>query len=283
MKFANTRLDDLTKLELKDSEFNKVRTMLYDYCGINMQEGKEALVKARLLKRIRVLGLGSFRDYFKYIESDNSGGEFLSLVDVLTTNKTSFFRESAHFDFIRTDILPSLTNRSVKWWSAGCSSGEEPISCAITWQEEQEAGMSGNVKIMATDISQPVLQKAKIGEYPAESFRGIPGFVLNKYFDNVSKDSGRYRVKPEIRSMISYGRLNLKEHWPMKGPFHIIMCRNVMIYFNRETQQKLVSRFHSLLEPGGYLFLGHSENISGNNKLFTNIRPAVYQKRKGGF
>jgi chemotaxis protein methyltransferase CheR len=278
MSVFQNQAADLTRIELQQSEFNKVRTMLHDYCGIYIQEGKEALVKARLLKRIRFLKLSSIRGYLDYMEHDASGAEFLNLVDVLTTNKTSFFRENQHFDFLRTEVLPKVQDRSLKWWSAGCSSGEEPITCAITWLEERKENARGSLKILATDISQQVLQTGKQGVYTADRFQGLPGFVVNRYFSKIPGNPPAYQLKPDVRRMISYARLNLKESWPMNGPFHVIMCRNVMIYFNRETQQQLVSRFQQMLEPGGYLFLGHSEGLQGSNPNLRNIRPAVYQK-----
>ncbi|MDG5766761.1 protein-glutamate O-methyltransferase CheR [Balneolales bacterium ANBcel1] len=279
MKIQTAPTADLTRLELKSSEFKKVSTLLYDYCGINMHEGKEALVRARLLKRIRKLGLGSFKEYFDYVESDNAGAEFLSLVDVLTTNKTSFFRESAHFDFIRKEVIPEIRDRHVTWWSAGCSSGEEPVSWAITWLEERVAGHRGSARILATDISSIVLNKAKAGIYPVEHIKGIPEYIRKRYFIKNPADPLTCRITDEVRSMIRYGRLNLKEQWPMKGPFHIIMCRNVMIYFDQPTQKKLIDRFVNMLEPGGYLFLGHSETISGTHSGLKNVRPAVYRKK----
>ncbi len=256
-----------------------VRKRLLDYCGIDISDGKEALVKARILKRIRRLGVRNFEDYFDYIEMDKSGAEFLALVDVLTTNKTSFFRESTHFDFIRSEIIPEIRNRNVTWWSAGCSSGEEPVSWAITYLEEKKAGTGGSVRILGTDISGTVLQKAKRGLYAQELLNGIPGFIRKRYFKKSSVDPDKYEVAEKVRSMIRYGRLNLKDSWPMSGPFHIIMCRNVMIYFNRSTQEKLIDRFYNMLEPGGYLFLGHSESISGNHSGMTNVKPAVYRKK----
>lgn len=263
-------------LDLRKSEFQKVRSMLYDYCGINLHDGKEALVRARLMKRIRKLGMNSFEEYLNFLETDESGAEFLSLVDVLTTNKTSFFRENEHFDFIRREVIPNMAGRHVKWWSAGCSSGEEPVTCSIILQEEKSAMPGAAVKILATDISRDVLQVARTGIYTDQRLSEIPASLRSKYF--VKVEEGKYGVNNSVRQMITYGRLNLQESWPMRGPFHVIMCRNVMIYFNRQTQQELVSRFYNILEPGGYLFLGHSESVTGGNHGFTNIRPAVYQK-----
>ncbi len=280
MAFGKTT-SDISYRTLDKEDFQRVRSMLHEYCGIYLNEGKEALVRARLMKRIRKLGIGSFWEYLDFVESDESGAEFLSLVDVLTTNKTSFFRENQHFDFIRDEILPNMKSRSCKWWSAGCSSGEEPVTMAITLLENQRYRTDYSVKILATDLSRDVLRKAKDGIYTRDRLADIPGPLLNKYFKKDPDNNLSHVVAPKVQDMITYGRLNLKDNWPMKGPFHVIMCRNVMIYFNRETQANLVSRFYNLLEPGGYLFLGHSESVGGNNHGFANIRPAVYQKKGG--
>lgn len=261
-------------MKLKQAEFDKIREQIYDYCGINLHEGKHALVRARVMKRIRKLGLQNFSEYVSYLDQDNSGREFLSLVDVLTTNKTSFFRESKHFDFIRSDVIPEMRGRNVKWWSAGCSTGEEPVTCAIVLREQNVPAR--NVKILATDLSRDVLKVAKRGVYPAQNLASMSPSIRRKYF--AKANDGRLSVHSEIHDMITYGRLNLKKKWPLSGPFHVIMCRNVMIYFNRETQQKLVSRFYDLLEPGGYLFLGHSESVASADERFDNICPAVYRK-----
>jgi len=250
--------------------------MLYDYCGIYLNEGKEALVRARLMKRVRKLGLGSFLEYLDYIEADETGGEFLSLVDVLTTNKTSFFREKQHFDYLVENVIPTMDGREYKWWSAGCSSGEEPVTLAMTLYEQQAFRRQFSVKMLATDLSRDILQTAKSGVYSPDKIRGMPEYYLQKYF---SRHEQGAEIKPAVRDLITYGRLNLLDKWPMSGPFHMIMCRNVMIYFNRETQMELVSKFYDLLEPGGYLFLGHSESVSGRDHGFKNVSPAAYQKQ----
>lgn len=266
----------LSGLKLTDDEFQQVRRVIYDYSGIYINEGKEALVQSRLMKRVRKTGVRSFSEYFNYIDRDESGAEFLAFVDVITTNKTSFFREVKHFEFIQQKILPEMRGRNVKWWSAGCSSGEEPITTAITLIEgKKEAGWN-EVKILSTDISTKVLEIARQGIYPDTRMGDVPEFIKEKYFDRDS--SGMYKVKRNVREMITYGRLNLNADWPLKGPFQVIMCRNVMIYFNRQTQSKIVEKFHRLLEPGGYLFLGHSEGLSKETRGFKNLAPAVYQK-----
>lgn len=271
-----SNLDNVSQISLGKNEFNRVRKMLHSYSGIYLHEGKEALVRARLMKRVRKLGMGSFWEYLDFVETDETGGEFLSLVDVLTTNKTSFFREKQHYDFLVEEIIPQMSGREYKWWSAGCSSGEEPITLAMTLLEQKEFMRKFSVKMMATDLSRDILQRAKSGVYPPEKIRDLPEYFLQKYF--YQQEEG-FEVKPVVRELITYGRLNLLERWPMKGPFHVIMCRNVMIYFNRQTQMELVSKFYDLLEPGGYLFLGHSESVSGKDHGFVNINPAVYQKK----
>lgn len=263
-------------MTLKDSDFQKVRSMLHAYSGIYLHEGKQALVRARLMKRIRKLKMTSFGEYLDYLEGDENDGEFLALVDVLTTNKTSFFRENKHFDFIRKEVIPNMAGRRVKWWSAGCSTGEEPVTCAITLLEEERNLPGTTVRILGTDLSREVLQVAKAGVYSPKKVGDVPDTIRKKYFSKL--ETGSYKINNRVRDMITYGRLNLQESWPLKGPFHVIMCRNVMIYFNRQTQQELVRSFYDILEPGGYLFLGHSESVSGSNHGFVNIRPAVYQK-----
>lgn len=267
----------LAGMTLKDKDFQRVREMIYTYCGISINEGKEALVQSRLMKRIRKLGLGSFTEYLDMIEHSVGSDEFLSFVDVLTTNKTHFFRESKHFDFIEEHILPFTAGKNLKWWSAGCSTGEEPITAAMTLLEARNKSKWNSVKILATDISRDVIKVAKEGVYNHNKIGDIPPVLLKKYFTDLGQ--GGYRVNEPIRNMITYGRLNLTDKWPLKGGFQVIMCRNVMIYFNRQTQEDIVRKFHTMLEPGGYLFLGHSESIPANALGFQNVAPAAYKKR----
>lgn len=272
-----TQFRSLSGMTLKNEDFQRVRSMIYAYCGISINEGKEALVQSRLMKRIRKLGLGSFTEYLDLIEHNTSTDEFLSFVDVLTTNKTNFFRENKHFEYIEQHILPATSGKSLKWWSAGCSTGEEPITAAITLMEARNRVKWNSAKILATDISRDVIKVAKEGIYTHNKIGDVPSHLLNKYFTDLGQ--GNYRVNEQIKNMITYGRLNLTDKWPLKGGFQIIMCRNVMIYFNRQTQEDIVRKFHSLLEPGGYLFLGHSESIPANELGFQNVAPAAYRKR----
>lgn len=267
-----------SKTDLTLSEFEQIRKIVYDYCGINLHEGKQALVRGRLMKRLRSLQLSNFTEYLNYLETDESREEFSQFIDILTTNKTSFFRESSHFEFIEKEIIPGIGSRPLKWWSAGCSSGEEPITMAMILKEGLNMAGKPPVKILATDLSSEVVQIAKLGVYHREKLKGIPDYLLKKYFKPSPDQNDHFIVDDKVKDLIRYGRLNLLNRWPMKGPFHIIMCRNVMIYFDKETQRRLVERFYHLLEPGGYLFIGHSESVTNKEIGLRTVLPAAYQK-----
>jgi len=253
--------------------------MIYQICGINLHEGKEALVRFRLLKRLRALGMESFEEYIDFLEHDSAGKEICLLIDVMTTNKTNFFREINHFNYLREKVLPDLTGSHLRFWSAGCSSGEEPFSLAIVLREEIANIDRMDIKILATDISFKMLEKVHQACYSQEMLGDIPPLLLQKYFIRLQNESTTlYQVKDEIRAMVRIGRLNLIDSWPMKGLFHVIFCRNVMIYFDRQTQQELINRFWAYLHTGGYLFLGHSESLSAISHKFKYMKPAVYRK-----
>lgn len=270
---------DLLSLELNKTQFEKISRLLYRLCGITLYSGKEELVKARLIKRLRELEMRDFEQYIRYVERDSSGNELTIMTDMLTTNKTSFFREPQHFDYLRQHILPLLKERKVWFWSAGCSSGEEPFSLAILLREELPAMYRHDVRILSTDISVRMVKKAREAVYEQERLQGIPSQFLEKYFTCVKTKSRRvYRVNNNIRAMVRVARLNLMEEWPMKGLFNVIFCRNVMIYFDKPTRQKLIRRFWELIGPGGHLFIGHSESLSGLSHEFRYVQPAVYMK-----
>lgn len=262
---------------LTNADFQRVKKIIHAYCGIFINDGKEALVQSRLTKRMRKLNIDSFNEYLNLVESDQPSGEFLSFVDVLTTNKTSFYRENKHFEFIKQVLYPNMKGRNVKWWSAGCSSGEEPITLAMNLLEAQSQIQYRSVKILATDISRDVLHVAKSGVYQRHKITDVPNHLLHKYFEQSGSDA--VKVSDKVRSMITYGRLNLTDRFPLKGDFQMIMCRNVMIYFNRQTQEEIIQKFRALLEPNGFLFLGHSESMNASKLGFNNVAPAVYQKK----
>ncbi|HAO21844.1 MAG TPA: hypothetical protein DCQ37_16095 [Desulfobacteraceae bacterium] len=271
---------NLMSIELTENQFQTVSRLVYDLCGINLKDGKQALVKARLMKRLRALNMESFAEYLRYIESGSGAGEISSMIDVITTNKTSFFRESEHFQFFSEAVLPEIKKQhKMRFWIAACSSGEEAFTLALVLREALSDADLRDVKILATDISLRMLEKARKAVYNKEMIRDMSVQMVQKYFVRLGhEDSSDYQLKNTIRDMVKIARLNLMDTWPMKGLFQVIFCRNVMIYFDRNTQQNLVNRFWDFLEPGGYLFVGHSEGLSAISHRFRYVRPAVYRK-----
>lgn len=270
---------NLMSIELSEKQFLKISQLVYRRCGINLREGKEALVRARLMKRLRALELDDFQQYIKYLESDKTEKELHLMLDLITTNKTSFFREPEHFDYLRQKIVPELKEKRLRLWCAGCSSGEEPFSLAMLLRQEVSDIDGKDIRILATDISLRMLDRARKAQYGAETVSDLPRSFLQKYFARTPNGSSRqYQVKDEVRAMVRLAKLNLMESWPMKGPFNVIFCRNVMIYFDKATQQSLVKRFGNLLESGGYLFVGHSESLSAISHNLRYVQPAVYRK-----
>jgi chemotaxis protein methyltransferase CheR len=263
--------------ELTAAQFGRVATLLYDHCGIAMRPGKEGLVRARLAKRLRKLSIADFESYLNVVGNNPDSAEFREMVDALTTNKTSFLRERSHFDYLRETVLPSLHN-SARIWSAGCSSGEEPYTLAMLLLDHAQVAPVQDMRILATDISQRILTAARAGTYTADLVSDIPPEWLRRYWIRSKEGAGAdsYTANPALRNVVKFARLNLMEHWPMSGPFDAIFCRNVMIYFDKQTQQRLVERFHSLLRPGGHLFVGHSESLTGTAHRFRYVQPAVY-------
>src|SRR3989339_753028 len=278
----NIKIMDMVKslsLELNQGQFNKIRDLIHKICWVSLCSGKEELVKSRLMKRLRSLKISNFREYLNYLECDKSGGELALLVDALTTNKTCFFRESNHFDYLRENLLANLKSRRLRIWSAGCSSGEEPFSIAMTLCEELKDINRRDVRILGTDVSVTMMEKAFQGVYGEEALRDIPPGLALKYFDCIQSSPARlYRVNDKIRALVNLAYLNLMCEWAMNGPFDLIFCRNVMIYFDQQTREKLVNRFWELLEPGGNLFVGHSESMHGLAHKFKYVQPAIYRK-----
>ena len=264
--------------DLTPEQFARITGWLYEHCGIRMREGKEGLVRARLSKRLRRLGLNDFSAYLAHVESEPDRSEFAEMIDALTTNKTSFLREIPHFDFLRDEVFPTLSG-PIRLWSAGCASGEEAYTLAMLALESFDRIAARDVRVLATDISHRVLSMAAVGAYPAEAMADVPAEWLQRYWTRRTDGSREvYEAGPALRQLVHFARLNLMEKWPMQGPFDAILCRNVMIYFDKGTQQRLVERYHALLRPGGYLFVGHSESLTGLNHRFQYVQPAVYRK-----
>jgi chemotaxis protein methyltransferase CheR len=277
----------LTKFELSDAEFEEISDFIMSVCGINLHEGKRELVKARLSKRLRTLGVSDFREYLQYVQSDETGSELTSMLDVISTNLTCFFREAQHFTYLKDSLIPSLAaskennDRRLRIWSAGCSSGEEPYSIAISLLESLPNASQWDARILATDLSTRVLARAREGLYDAERLKGMPAPLVSRYFHRLGGQSSlEYGANETLRKMIHYARVNLMDSWPMKGPFDAIFCRNVMIYFDKPTQAKLIKRFQDLLAEGGIMFIGHSESLAGIKHDFQYVQPAVYKKRR---
>ena len=259
--------------ELTSAQFSRVAALLYEHCGIAMRPGKEGLVRARLAKRMRKLSIPDFAEYLELVGDNPAHAEFGEMVDALTTNKTSFLRERSHFDYLRETVIPSLGN-TARIWSAGCSSGEEAYTLAMLLLDSNVPGTARDVRILATDISQRMLTAARTATYSADLMVDVPAEWQRRYWTRGADNS--YVATPAVRALVKFASLNLMEHWPMRGPFDAIFCRNVMIYFDKQTQQRLVERFWTLLRPGGHLFVGHSESLTGTSHRFRYVQPAVY-------
>lgn len=269
---------------LRPHEFEQIRALAHEKFGLDLRKGKEELVTARLGKIIRELGFRSFEDYCHYVVSDVSGEALTDMIDALATNFTSFLRETAHFEFLAQEVFPQWEGRrEVRIWSAGCSTGEEPYSLAFHLLNLLQGRKAPAVRILATDISTRALETARRGVYPAERFESFPAGWLSRFLlRGQGRSAGLYKVKDEVRRLIEFSRLNLVEPFTQPHPLALILCRNVMIYFDKPTQQKLVDRLVECLEPGGYLFVGHSESLSGLRVGLDYVRPAVYRRPAAG-
>ncbi len=275
----------MTTYELRDIDFEKISRLVYEQCGINLHEGKKELVKARLGKRLREGKFTSFAEYYRYVTNEGGIDELIVMIDSISTNLTSFFREESHFRKLR-EIAPAMLAASetmhhvpyLRVWSAGCSTGEEPYSLAIMLRELTD-GRKVDLKILGTDISTRALKTAAGGVYRKERVKNIPPLLLRKYFQMGQNGwSGYYRVKKEIQGCIQFMRFNLMETLPVNSLFDIIFCRNVMIYFDKETQGRVIDKFYGCLREGGYFFVGHSESLTGLKHQFQYVEPSVYRK-----
>lgn len=275
-------------LQITETEFQKIRTLVYEKAGINLHTGKKSLVQARLGKIIRRRGLGGFRKYFDLIEQDKSGNLLVELLDAISTNHTYFFREDDHLNWLSDRIIPEILELSpspreeVRIWSAGCSTGEEPYTLAIHLKEESTLPKNLRLKILATDLSTKVIQIADRGEYAEEKLKKIPSHMRERYFTRVNNghSEGYHQVVPAVRNLITFRKLNLLSPFPFRKQFDVIFCRNVMIYFDREIQQQVVNKFAEVIKPGGYMVVGHSESLSGVTHPFRYIAPTVYRKER---
>jgi len=257
--------------------FEKFRRLAYDKFGLNLTGAKQQLVAARLGKTLRELKIPSYEAYYDLVVADRTGESLVALIDALSTNHTSFLREASHFKFIETSVLPGLRKRaSIDIWSMPCSTGEEPYSIAVTMLEQLGMPPKPALHIRATDISTRALAVAKLGTYTAERLGAVPAPLIKKYFKQTAP--GVFQINPEIRKMIDFDRGNLIEPMRAGRAFPIIFCRNVMIYFDKPTQERAVQNLTQFLEPGGYLMIGHSESLMGVQHSLEYVQPAIYKK-----
>ncbi len=278
------------KVNLSDKDFRRLSEFIQDECGIRMPESKKVLLESRLQKRLRRLGLSSFSEYCDYLFSPRGiENEVIHMIDVVTTNKTDFYREPRHFEYLVRMALPELMtkygsgiNKNLMLWSAGCATGEEPYTLAMVLSEfaKKSPGLNFRYLILATDISTRALEKARTGIYEEDRVAPVPPEMKKKYLlRGKNKSRGLVRIVPELRNLVKFRRLNfIEEDFNMREYMDIIFCRNVIIYFDRHTQEMLLNKFCRRLCAGGYLFIGHSETLNGLNLPLVQIEPTVYRK-----
>lgn len=271
---------------LSTEEFNLLREFIYEHTGISLADHKKALVYSRLAKRLRFHGLSSYADYHDMLlNKDADGHELVEMTNAITTNKTEFYREAHHFEFMSEHIVPSMKQQAVisgskkiRMWSAASSTGQEPYTMAMSLLDSLTDYQSWDIKILATDIDTNVLAIAETGIYNQEQSEQLPEDKLRRYFQKSrGGQDGLVMAKPLIKSLVSFRQLNLlKEPWPMSSLFDVIFCRNVIIYFDKQTQQKLITRLSKMLKPKGYLMLGHSEALHSIDHDFDHLGKNIY-------
>jgi len=280
----NTPLLKNREYEFSAKDFKYISDVIVDRTGIVLSDAKHDMVYSRLARRLRQLKLTEFSQYLSLIKSGDEH-EILEFTNAITTNLTSFFREKHHFEYLRNKILPELkkikTDRRIRIWSAGCSSGEEPYSIAMTIRDVFPRLDGWDIKILATDLDTNMVQRASDGVYTEERVAGLDNAHLKKWVKRGNGDNeGKIRISQELREMITFKQLNLMDEWPISGPFDFMFCRNVVIYFNKETQRELFDRYANLVAEQGHLFIGHSESLHKVCQRFDLIGQTIYQKAK---
>jgi chemotaxis protein methyltransferase CheR len=274
---------------LTKEDFRQIAGIAYSDAGIDLNEAKASLVYSRLTKRLRALRLESFRSYCALLANEGADSERQHMVAALTTNVTRFFREPHHFEHLKTNVVAPLVaaaraGGAVRIWSAACSSGEEPYSIALAILSVLPDAASLNVRVLATDIDPDVLRKGHAGVYGEAAMAPVPADMRHRWFTVQSDGEGgkAWRAGDELRKLVVFRKLNLIGHWPMRGPFHAIFCRNALIYFKEETQLEVWLRFAPLLTPAGRLYIGHSERLFGDAAaMFANEAITTYRLREG--
>lgn len=271
--------------EFTEGDFSKLRELVFQHTGIRMAENRRDLIYGRLSRRLRALGLQSYGAYCTLIEEGHMD-ELEEFTNAVTTNLTAFFREAHHFDYLADTLLPALLksnreSRRIRIWSAGCSTGEEPYTLAMILRESIPDIHNWDVRILATDLDSEVLAKAAAGVYEQQNIQRVLGDRLKRWFQKgAGANKGKAKVLPQLQELIAFSKLNLMESWPMKGPFDVIFCRNVLIYFDKPTQKKLFDRYAGILLEEGNLFIGHSESPMDLTDRFTLIGQSIYKKNR---
>lgn len=259
-------------------DFEWIRSKVTRETGIQLNPSKDQMVYSRLARRLRALGLPDFASYRKLLEADDSGDEMGQFVNALTTNLTAFFRESHHFDHL-AEVLQSLAGDPINIWSAGCSTGEEAYSIAMTVLENLDERDAGRVTITATDLDSSVVEHGRRGIYDETRLSGIPTALRKRYFlKGKGRNAGKARIKEPLRRMVSFDALNLLHEWPFAEPFQIVFCRNTVIYFSKDLQAELFERLHRFTVPGAWLYIGHSESLWKVTERFTSHGRTIYQR-----
>ncbi len=277
-------LAPLTGAQISDADFARLGAFIESVCGIQVAAGKKIMLEGRLRRRLRQLGLDNFSDYTNRVLAGGDEAEVRLMIDEISTNKTDFFRESHHFDYLTTQALPALLRESggqrlVRIWSAACSSGEEPFTLAMVLSEAALVSPGLSFQILASDISTEMLSRARAATYDAVTVEPVPLALRQKYLLRRRDGTPQVRVVPTLRDRVRFRRLNLMDSdYALGPPLEAIFCRNVFIYFSRRLQSEILDRFVSNLVPGGYLFLGHSESINGFDVALTQVAPTVYCK-----
>lgn len=274
-------VEKVREFKFTADDFNFLRKLSNEHSGIQVPDERFDMFYSRLSKRVRKLGLTDFKEYCQYLK-DYPDHEFTEFINAITTNLTAFFREMHHFDYVRDVVIPELlvrnkSSKQIRVWSAGCSTGEEPYSLAITLLENVPADW--DIKILATDLDTNVLQTASDGVYAEERVSDLPEDILKRWFmRGKSSQSGQVKVRPQLQEIIQFKKLNLMQDWPMKCHFDFIFCRNVLIYFDRETKTALAKRYAQMLSSKSWLFIGHSESLNQLSNEFELVACTSYRK-----
>ncbi|AZR82500.1 CheR family methyltransferase [Thiomicrospira sp. S5] len=269
------------EFDFTEKDFLRVKTVVYDFAGIDLNDSKKNLVYNRLAKRIRFLDMNSFSAYLDYVEEQGEA-EFVHLINAITTNLTFFFRENHHFEYLANQVIPMLLEKNkgskkIRIWSAGCSTGEEPYSIAIVLKEAVPPGW--DARVLATDLDTNVVQTGQTGVYKMDRLKGVSDERKKRWFLKGSGSrEGYVRVKPELQQIIDFGQINLMNEWPIRDAVDVIFCRNVVIYFDKETQARLFDRYANLLPDNGHLFIGHSESLYKVCDRFELLGQTIYRK-----